>query len=246
MTHRPIPEWLLTKPIAHRGLHNIQAGIPENSMPAFDAAMEAGYPIELDVQQLSDGTLIVFHDPYLTRATGVRRLLADTTFEQLRDLRLFETQHAIPSLNQVLEHVAGRVPLLIELKRRPDAPHVVRDTLPLLRQYQGSYAVQSFDPFTVAQLRRALPQIAAGQIGGPLSETRVSRFDKLASRTLLTLFASRADFINFDLRALPSAWVKLVASALRLPVLCWTVRTAEDLDKARALGLNFVFEGLMP
>ena len=155
-------------------------------------------------------------------------------------------QHTIPTLQEVLEHVAGRVPLLIEIKHRSDTPHIVRDATSMLINYQGPYATQSFDPFTVAQLRRAFPHIAAGQIAGPLGETRVSAANKFASRYLLTLLVSRADFVNYDLRALPSAWVFGITRALHLPILCWTVRTQDDLTKASSLGMNFVFEGVVP
>ena len=243
---RNLPDWLLAQPIAHRGLHDLRAGVPENSIAAFDAAINASYPIELDVQQLADGTLIVFHDPYLKRATGLRKLLAVTSHEDLRELRLFGTHHAIPTLRQVLEHVAGRVPLLIEFKHRPDVPHIVRDAIPMLANYQGQYAVQSFDPFMVAALRRAFPNVAAGQIGGPLLEARISMNNKIASKYLLTLLISYADFVNYDLRALPSAWISMVTASLHLPVLCWTVRTQDDLDKAHSLGMNFVFENIVP
>jgi len=246
MSPRCTPEWLLSQPIAHRGLHDLQAGVPENSMAAFDAAIAAGHPIELDVQQLADGTLIVFHDPYLKRATGRRKLLAGTSWTDLHELRLFGTQHKIPTLAEVFEHVDGRVPLLIEFKHRPDVPDIVRAALPLLDSYAGQYAVQSFDPHTVFLLRRGLPHIAAGQIGGPLGEVRISAWSKFASRNLLTLVASRADFINYDLRGLPHLWVSAVTRLLRLPTLCWTVRTREDLAKARTLGVNFVFESVAP
>lgn len=102
--------------VAHRGLHAAGKGVPENSLPAFRAAAEAGYAIELDVHRASDGTLVVFHDHDLRRMTGARGTVERMDFRSLRRLRLGGTACTIPLLREVLECVGGRVPLLIELK----------------------------------------------------------------------------------------------------------------------------------
>jgi glycerophosphoryl diester phosphodiesterase len=139
------PAWLRSRPVAHRGLHD--AARPENSLAAFEASAQAGHPIELDVHLTADGHAVVFHDDDLPRMTGRPGRVADATLAELRALPLLDTDERIPSLDDVLALVHGRVPVLVELKARaPYGPleQAVRDRL---RRRPGAYAVQSLDPW---------------------------------------------------------------------------------------------------
>ena len=243
-TKPAVPEWLLSHPIAHRGLHD--AARPENTLPAFEAALAAGYPIELDVHVLPDGEVIVFHDDDLARAVGVSRSLLDEDRRTIRHHRVFGTPHGIPSLREVLGLVQGKVPLLIELKAHQ---HVERDEQAVFASlvgYSGPFALQSFNPWCLAWFRTHARHLVCGQLGGPLREDGLSRVERLASQRLLTLAVSRPRFLNYDLRALPDRWVSAVVRATRLPLLCWTVRSEDDRKKAEALGLNYVFDHIRP
>jgi len=239
-----LPAWLTSRPIAHRGLHG--AAAPENSLPAFEAAIAAGYPIELDVHVLRDGEVVVFHDEDLLRAAGVSRSLLEEDRSSIRAHRLFGGAFGIPTLREVLALVQGKVPLLIEIKAKHGMPGAAREVFERLVGYSGPLAVQSFDPRTVAWFHAHAPHIPRGQLSGPLREDPVGALERFASRRLLTLALSRPHFVNYDLRALPDGWLGLLARVTGLAILCWTVRSEADLHKARALGLNFVFDHVRP
>jgi glycerophosphoryl diester phosphodiesterase len=237
--------WLTTRPVAHRGLHG--PGAPENTLPAFEAAASAGYPIELDVHLLRDGTLVVFHDDDLKRAAGVPRTLAEESAHSIAKHRLFGSEHGVPLLSDVLSLVAARVPVLLEIKSRDEPLETARAVAQQLTRYHGELAVQSFNPFVVGWFARHAPHIVRGQLAGPLEDDPgLTTFQRFATRHLLSALWSRPHFLNYDLRALPDRWVGNVARAARLPLLCWTVRTPEDKRKADALGLNYVFDHLRP
>jgi glycerophosphoryl diester phosphodiesterase len=240
----PLPAWLTSRPIAHRGLHD--AAAPENSLPAFEAAIAAGYPIELDVHVLRDGEVVVFHDDELSRLAGVARALREEDRASIRKHRLLGGAFGIPTLREALALVQGKVPLLIEIKAKQRAGGDAHAVFERLVGYPGPLAVQSFDPWTVAWFHQHAPHIPRGQLGGPLQDEALGGLERFASRRLLTLAVSRPHFINFDLRALPDAWLAWVARLTGRPVLCWTVRDAADLQKARELGLNFVFDNVRP
>jgi glycerophosphoryl diester phosphodiesterase len=117
-----MPSWLRETPVAHRGLHDQAAGVPENSLAAFRAAADAGYAMEFDVRLSADGIVMVFHDAKLKRLTGRPGLVAETPSAALRQLHLHGTGETIPTLTQVLQVIAGRVPLLIEVKNYGNDP----------------------------------------------------------------------------------------------------------------------------
>lgn len=152
---------------AHRGLHSKDGSVPENSLPAFAAATEAGYGSELDVQLSRDGQVVVFHDDDLPRMTGADGRVDSRTLAQLQELRLGGTDQTIPLFRDVLATVAGRQPLIVELKSGPRRAELCEKTLALLRAYDGPYCVESFDPRIVAWFRRNAPDILRGQLLNP-------------------------------------------------------------------------------
>lgn len=243
-TRRALPTWLLCRPIAHRGLHGAEA--PENTLPAFEAALRAGYPIELDVHVLKDGEVIVFHDDDLLRAVGDPARVSSLDVRSLRGVKVFGSDCEIPTLRDVLGLVQGRVPLLIEIKARSRASRGEAALLRCLSGYAGPFAVQSFNPWSLAWFRKHAPEVLRGQLAGPLREDGLGHFERFASHRLLTAALSAPDFINFDLAGLPDRWLRGVARALGAGVLCWTVRSESDRRKAEALGLNYVFDAIRP
>jgi len=246
MPGSPLPSWIVDEPFAHRGLHDAAAGIPENTIAAFDAAIASGYAIELDVRQLGDGTLVVFHDGDLMRACGVDRELSDLNWEDVEQFGLFGTEHRMPSLPAVLERTDGRVPLLVEVKKDDRDRGIERALHEKLSRYEGRFAVQSFSPTALRWFRKHAFTAPLGQLAGPLTGEDIHSLRKLSSRWLLGAAVSRPDFINYDLRGLPDPWLELVSNLASLPVLCWTVRTREDQQKAEQLGLNYVFDAVRP
>lgn len=239
--------WLRATPVAHRGLHDIKLGVPENSPLAFQRAIDAGHPIELDVHLANDGVPVVFHDHELRRLTGRDGTLLDVDSRTLADLCLLGTNEHPPTLAQVCAQVAGRVPLLIEIKHKygvtPRAlPGAVAQ---VLESYGGEFAVQSFHPGTVAWFQRNRPSWPRGQIadGRASSRRHTPLFRHVALQLLLRRFHGAPHFIAYNVRYLPEP-LTVAARARGLPVLTWTVRTAEDRAIAARYADNIIFETL--
>ncbi len=229
--------------MAHRGLHD--PARPENSLAAFEAAAQAGYPIELDVQRTADGAAVVFHDDALQRMTGVAGHVHEATLAELRALRLLGGDEPVPSLDDVLACVRGRVPVLVEIKARaPIGPleDAVRDAL---RRRPGAYAVQSFDPWSMLWMRRHAPELPRGMLSSDFADEELPAHHKLILRHLVLAPRVRPCFIGYDLRALPQRAPTLLRR-LGVPLVAWTVRSEAELRRARELADNVIFEGVRP
>ncbi len=226
----PLPArvaWLHGVTYAHRGLHG--AGLPENSPAAFAAAIAAGYGIECDIQRSSDGQAMVFHDWDLDRLTTETGPLIERSAAQLGQIRLVGGEDTIPTLRQLLDQVAGRVPLLIEIKARPSTriPAICLAVRRLLEGYRGPVAVMSFDPRISSWFARFSPHIVHGLV---MSEEG-SRTLFARTRRHLMLWRAKPDFLAYDVADLPSRF----AAAQRrrgFPLLTWTVRSPELLERA--------------
>lgn len=240
-----LASWLTSRPVAHRGLYDLAAGRPENSLAAFAAAAAAGYPFEFDVHLTDGGDLVVLHDFDLERATGVSRPVATLTAAERPGIRLFGTDQQLPTLAAVTECVAGRVPLLIELKRQgsTDPRALVNSVLRHLKTCDGEYALSSFDPVLVYFLRRSGADYPLGQISGLLRTAKPVQ--RLIGRSLIGNFITRPDFMSYELAGLPSR----VVSAWRkrgVPVLAWPVRSPADELEARKYADNIIFSDFRP
>ena len=151
--------FLLNKPIAHRGLWG--NGVTENSLSAYLKAAERGYPIEIDLYLSKDGELFSFHDKTLLRMTGEKGFIYDKTAAELKKLRLKGTDETIPTFDEVLRITEGKIPLLVEIKNQPDKT-VVDKTVARLKSYRGEFAVQSFNPFYIARVKKLAPEFIRG------------------------------------------------------------------------------------
>lgn len=229
--------WILTRPAAHRGLHG--GAIPENSLAAFDAAARSGYPIELDVQMTADGKLAVFHDDNLQRMTGLSADIRETEYAEVKSLRL-GGEHCIPDFSEALELVAGRVPLLIEIKTQKRAG-IAEAVLKALEGYSGEFAIQSFDPRIMLEIKKLKPEVLRGLLGTAEKSGLGFKTDFAIKRLPLN-FLVKPDFINYDLKFLPVS--RLITGGL--PLLCWTVRSKEDMARAEKYAKSFVFETVRP
>jgi glycerophosphoryl diester phosphodiesterase len=233
----PRHAWLIAQPFAHRGLHG--AAVAENSRSAFAAAIRDGHGIELDVRLSRDGYAVVFHDAELARLTGREGCVADLTVAQLSELTLAEGRDRIEALPQLLGFVARRAPLLIELKTDDD-PHVAARLCLSVRYalegYRGRAAVMSFDPAVPEWFALHAPDVSRGLVIGT-----ATRHPLQSLRTRLHLRRGRPHFLAHDVRALPS---RLAAPARRrgLPVLAWTVRSAEDYAVSQGNADQIIFE----
>jgi len=229
--------WVLTSPVAHRGLHGEGAG--ENTFTAYQRAIDKGYPIEMDVQLTSDGVPVCFHDDNLVRVTGENALIWDKTYDQIKHLKISGTNDGIPLFSEFLSFVNGKVPLMIEIKKQKSANSgIEKKVVDLLKDYKGEYVIQSFDPRIMAKIKKLNPQIIRGQLGGGVIKGQIPFLQYVVVKNMLLNFLSKPDFINYDLNCAPLK--------KNLPVIYYTVRTEEQLKKLKSLNANFVFENVKP
>lgn len=246
------PDWLTARPVAHRGLHDAAVGRIENSLPAVEAALAHGFAVELDLQLAADGAVVVFHDDALDRLTAARGPVAARTAAELGRLSLAGSAATIPTLAEVLARVDGRVPLVLEIKsdwRRPYDPALVAAVGAGLAGYPGPAVVMSFDPEIVAAARELVPGRARGIVADRAEDAAdypgLSDTERYVLRHLLHAGRTRPDFVAYDCHALRMAGPTLLRRA-GLPLLTWTVRTAEDRIAARHHADQMIFEGFVP
>jgi glycerophosphoryl diester phosphodiesterase len=235
--------WLLKVPIAHRGLHNIRNCIPENSIPAFELAIEKNYPIELDVQIIKDGTVIVFHDTSLERIAKVKRPVSSLTQDDIKKIYLMDTNEKIPTLKRVLAKVAGKVPLLIEIKKQIFSSNIEKYVSELLQNYNGEFAIQSFNPYTVFWFKKNCPQMIRGQITPEFSSEKLSYLAKSILVNEIFHKITEPDFLAVDVNSLPNKRV-IEMKKNDIPLICWTVKNLSHYIKAKKYCDNFIFEGI--
>ena len=242
----------LRLPLAHRALHDRSQRRPENSPAAIRAAAAAGYGIEIDVQGTSDGQAVVFHDEWLERLTDATGLVKDHSAADLGRIALRDADDTIPTLPQVLQMVAGRVPLLIEIKDQTDRMAETDGRLEAavaraLQGYQGPVAVMSFNPHAVATMARLAPHIprglttAAYDYAGwaPLAPETCDQLREIADYDRVG-----ASFISHEAADLTRPRVAEL-KAQGAAILTWTIRSALQEAKARDIADNITFEGYL-
>jgi glycerophosphoryl diester phosphodiesterase len=247
-----LPAALRRVPIAHRGLHDRAAGIVENGRAAFEAAIAAGYAIEMDIQRSADGEAMVFHDYEMLRLTDQPGLIHDYTAVQLGQFTLLEADEPVPTLAEILELVAGRTALLVEIKDQdgalgPDVGPLEARVAALLADYPGEAALMSFNPHSVAALAEAAPDRPRGLTTCAFDDADWSLPDYRRAELAALLDAERtgAAFVSHDRRDLANpALARLKAEGL--PILTWTVRTPAEEAAARQVADNITFEGYLP
>lgn len=245
-----LPSGFLTLPIAHRAYHDRAAGRPENSRAAIRAAVAAGYGIEIDLQLSKDGVPMVFHDETLERLTAHEGWLCDLTAAELSTILLKDSDEGIPTLAEVLDIVAGKVPLLIELKDQTlrmaetDA-RLEAATAGALASYHGPVAVMSFNPHAIAHMARLAPDVPRGLTTSAYDPTDWAPLppetcDQL--RAIPDYDRVSAAFISHEAADLSRPRVADLA-AQGAAILCWTIRSPEAEAEARRIAQNVTFEG---
>ena len=190
---------------AHRGLHSKDKTVPENSIKAFDLAASAGYGMELDVQLSRDGQVVVFHDDDLKRVCGVDSRVDEMTYAELRALNLCKTEEKIPLFVDVLATVAGRTPIIVELKTGKRNRELCKKTYEILRCYDGDVCIESFDPTIVGWFRFHAPEMLRGQLANTVEEYEgaLPLLQAWALSRTLANFISRPQFIAYSLEKKP-------------------------------------------
>ena len=247
MLHRPDYSRLLGWHYAHRGLHNNESDAPENSMAAFQKAIEAGYGIELDVQLTKDRIPVVFHDETLNRICGVDGKVRDYTYQELQQFTLCNSKEHIPLFADFLKLVNGKVPLIIEIKIHENVDTVCSMADELIKEYKGIYCIESFHPFAVKWYKEHRPEVIRGQLS--------SNFNKPGKREsasmfmvhyLLTNFLSKPDFIAYDHHHKNNISRLLCRYLYGALSVAWTIRSQEELTAAKDAFDLFIFESFIP
>ncbi len=239
--------WFKDQPIAHRGYHN-NGSIPENSLAAVEAAIAPGYAVEIDIHLLKDGNIAVFHDDTLDRMTGGSGKITDQDAASLKPMRLANTDHHIPLIEEVLAAVNGAVPLVIEIKSKgKDSVGPLETVLAQkLVDYAGEYAIQSFNPYTLAWFKQNLPNVPRGQLSGNFAGEDLAWTKKFLLSNLLLNSVSQPAYIGYDLQALPHIAPFLTSRLFGRPTVAWTVRTKADYEQAKRFADNIIFELIVP
>lgn len=231
---------------AHRGLHTEDRRIPENSLPAFRAAVEAGYGIELDIQLSKDGEVVVFHDDTLDRVCGVHGRVDAFTLAELREMRLCDTAETIPLLTEVFDVIGGKVPLIIELKMGPRNNELCEKGLALMRGYNGPFCIESFDPRIVRWFKKHAPDILRGQLtDNPRNfKGHANPVSSFMLGHLFTNFLARPQFIAHGpgKKTLTAQFAESMG-ALRF---CWTVHPDDDIAAKQEENDAVIFEFYHP
>ncbi len=229
---------------AHRGLHDLNKGIPENSLAAFRAAAEAGYGAELDVQLSKDGEVVVFHDDTLNRVCGIKGRVADFTYEELHKMSLCGTQETISLFSDVLDIFREKGgPLLVELKTGKRNNELCQKTYALLQTFPRVFCIESFNPFIVNWFRKHAPEVFRGQLAespGGYNGVVPRYIAHLLSYCRLS-FLNKPDFIAYEIGKRPKRILKLKEKGAML--FGWTSRQ-QEVDESDNDAL--IFENYQP
>ena len=218
----------LGKDIVHRGAFTSE--IPENSMKSFEKAIEKDFIIELDILLTKDKEVIVFHDDNLKRLTGVDRNVDEMTIDEITNLKIKDTDENIPTLEEVLKLVNGRVPIIIDVKSGNASDiEIVKKANEILKNYNGEYAIQSFNPFVLRWVKNNSPDTVRIQLSS----------DFLGEHMLLN-FISKPNIIAYKINSRGNLSLSLLRGTL--PIIFWTVRDENEMNYARENANNIIFD----
>ena len=245
------PDWLTARPIAHRGLHDAARGIIENMPGAVQAAIAGNFSIEVDIQLTADGEAMVHHDDALGRLTEGSGALLGKTAAELKAVTFKSTPERMMSLGDLCTLVAGRVPLVIEVKSHFDGDRrLVSRMAEVLSSYSGPAVGMSFDPDQVLVLRELMPLRARGIV----AEREYTEEDwpeaspeqRRGMSHLRHAFRTRPHFVAYWVNELPAAAPWIAHHVFGLPLLTWTVRTPDQRTRAARHADQMIFEGFVP
>ena len=245
------PDWLTARPVAHRGLHDRARGIVENMPGAAQAAIAGNFAIECDIQLTADGEAMVHHDDELGRLTEGSGALLGMTAAQLRAVKFKDTSERMMSLGDLCALVAGRVPLVIEVKSHFDGDRkLVARMAEVLASYHGPAVGMSFDPDQVMALRELMPQLPRGIIAERnYDASRLAGGDAGPAPGHADLrhgFRTRPHFVAYWVDDLPAAAPWIARNIFGCSLLTWTVRTPEQRATAARYADQMIFEGFVP
>lgn len=231
--------WMTNRPIAHRGLHDGNKLVWENTLAAFRRAIDGDFAIETDVHLSKDGVAVIFHDSDLKRLTGREGFVRDHTAAELAAMNIGSTEEKVPTLKQLLTLISGQVPVIIELKGdigfdKGLVAAVAKD----LNGYDGHAAIMSFDHHLIRQFEKYAPGISGG-----LTAEGTSDVDLEAHFSML---AHAISFVSYNVHHLPNRFISFARGRLNMSVITWTVRTGADLAQTYSHADQATFELFNP
>jgi len=232
---------------AHRGLFDNETDAPENSLPAFAKAAEHGFGIEMDIQLTKDKIPVVFHDFTLRRACRTSGKVIDYTYEELKNLELFRSQEHIPTLEEALEVIGGRVPIIVELKIEWRDYRVCRIADEILRKYKGAYAIESFNPLALLWYRKNHKEVVRGQLADHFRKEGTANVPFYFLLHYLTLnFLTKPDFIAYNHKYSKNMSRQICRYLFGAAAAGWTIKNEEQLKAAKENFDWFIFDGFIP
>ncbi len=235
--------------VAHRGFHDDNKTVPENSMAAYRLAVEKGFGIELDVRLTRDGKLICMHDRNLKRAAGVDKNADELDWQEMKDLRLFGSEERIPLFEEVLRMVGGRVPIVMEIKAESSdmAGKTSEAAALMLDSYQGPVCMESFHPAAVSWFKKNRPETLRGQLS---ERFKGYSFPRGIGAFLLSCcvfdFLTKPDFIAYNVQHRNLVRFRILRGLYHAECAAWVVRSKEELLSAAGSFDIFIFEGFDP
>ena len=243
--------WIVEQPIAHRGFFNY-TDAPENTLAAFERAIEHNYAIELDVQIIADGTPVVFHDNELSRLTGKDGYVQNLKKEDLSKYFINSSKQTIPTLEEVLKTVNGRTPILLEIKNGSFKPQ--EDCVKIndaIKDYKGEIAIQSFNPYALEWFANNAPKYSRGLLSSMWRKKNrdvepdipSSALVRFATRRMLLFKKAKPDFINYQIRDLPNRFVR---KHKNIPLLAWVAYNQAEYTEGMKKADNIIFQDFEP
>jgi glycerophosphoryl diester phosphodiesterase len=246
------PDWLTTRPVAHRGLHDIKRGVVENMPGAIEAAIAGRFSIEVDVQLTKDGDAVVHHDDRLGRLNEGSAALTELNARELKVVKFKDTPETMMTLRDLLDRVAGRAGLVIEIKSHYNGDRrIVERTAELLASYSGPAVVMSFDPDQLMTAKEIAPKLPRG-IVAQRDYYKDSYWNKLTAEQrrdmtgLRHAFRTQPDFVAYSINDLPAPAPWIARNIFGRPLLTWTVRTQDQRERAGRYADQMIFEGFQP
>lgn len=228
---------------AHRGLHS--KDIPENSIKAFEEAISNNIAIELDVHLTKDNYVVVYHDYNLKRLTGASDNIEDLTLNELKKLRLLQTDYSIPTLTEVLSLVSNKVPILIEIKNEGFNFRLEKEVIAILKKFTGKYLIQSFNPFSIMYFKKHAKSLLRGQLISKNKENIESFIIRFILTNNVLNFLSKPQFISYDIDSLDCKIVKKYKNKKKL-VFAFTIQSKESLIKSKQLNCDGIIFDTLP
>ena len=233
--------WIIKKMVAHRGLYNEE--FPENSLGAFENAIKNEYAIEMDLRLLDDGTVVVFHDEKLARMSGADGYLSKMKYDDLKELKLSDTDYAIPTFEETLKKIDGKTPIMLDVKSFGNIGSLEQKIIEALSKYDGSVAIISSNPYTLEYFKLNAPQYTRGQKSKlHTKQHEPSFFKRLHLRKMKMNTLSCPEFIVYEALDLPNKYIKKAG----LPILALNIRSNLQMEETLPFCDNIIFDKFIP